>query len=264
MKSKRMLFMLTILLLLCVNSPVSVFAEKRNIYVGDIITLEITSQEYSEDELKQKFLDFEIVDIKKNQDGYLISIRTFDAGEYTILLGSKEIIIDVASTLTDIQREDIFEGVAEIKKPGGSFYLHIIFYIMAGVFLLSSGFSIVKVLIKRKNKSADPYQLFLKHSSSLLTDEDNYFVDLTFYFKEYLESICKFRIIGKTASEIVNELKEVPVLDTMLPDIEKWLTECDILKFAGITVSNDVKHSHYTWLLNIAEKINFIYENKQI
>lgn len=258
MKLKRMLFTLTVLLVLWAGAPVSAFAEKRNIYVGDIITLEITSLEFSEDELRQKFKEFEIVEIKKEPDGYLLSIRTFDTGERTILLGSKEIVIDVTSTMNDIHRDDIFEGEAEVIKPGISFHWRIIFYAATGIFVLSGGFVLVKAFVKRKTGTESPYQLFLRRSASLSAADDNYFVDLTLYFKEYLESLYKRRIIGKTAAEIVNELKEIQVLDAMLSDIQKWLTECDILKFTGIEVSSDEKRRHYAWLLNLAEKIYYI------
>lgn len=255
MKWKRLLCMITALLLLWTATPANASADSRNIYVGDIITLEITSEKFSEEELRQKFADFEIIEIKRKPDRYLLSIRIFDTGERTVLLGDKEVVINVASTLNDIHRDDIFEGEAEILKAGIPFRWRVIFYIAASIFVLSGGFILVKYLKKRKTRTESPYQLFLRRSAALSEADDNYFVNLTFCFKEYLESLYKCRIIGKTSAEIVSELKEIPVLDAERSDIRTWLSECDILKFSGAEVSSDDKHRHYEGLLSLVEKI---------
>lgn len=258
MKTGKMILTAIVLMLLWVCVPVSAFTENRNIYVGDIITLEITSLQFSEDELREKFQNFEIIEIEKRENGYLLSIRTFDVGEWTISLGSTEIVINVESTLNDIDREDVFEGDADIIiNPGFSFHWRIIFYVAAGIFVLSGCFMIIRAINIKKTKKMSSYQLFIQRSGSLATENDNYFVDLTFYFKEYLESLYKCRIIGKTSKEILSELHEIPALDsdTVLSDIGQWLTECDMLKFSGVGVSSDEKSQVYKYLLNIVEKI---------
>jgi superfamily II helicase len=83
-------------------------------------------------------------------------------------------------------------------------------------------------------------------------------VDLTFYFKEYLEKTYKFRIIGKTTNEIIEELRVINALEHYLIEIKKWLTECDRFKFTGIIITSDEKRSHFNELLKIAEKIEGI------
>lgn len=260
MNIKKVLCVLAVLLI-CAYALVRVSAETseaRNIYVGDIIALEIASPEFSEEELRQKFQDFEIVEIKKSSSGHLLSIRTFNVGEYKIFLGGKEIVINVSSTLDDIQRDGIFEGEANVIEHGFIFYWRILFYIAASIFVLSGGFVFVKTMIKRKTKTESPYELFLRRSAALSAKDngyDNYFVDLTFYLKEYLGTICNHRIIGKTSAEIVNELKELHAFEDMISDIQKWLTECDMFKFSGVEASSDEKHRHYIKLLSLAEKI---------
>jgi hypothetical protein len=243
------------MLLLCANFSARAHEETRNIYVGDIITLEISAQKLSEEELRQKLQDYEIVDIKNNESGYLVSIRTFNTGERKILIGDKEIVISVVSTLDDISRDDIFEGDKNVAKSGFPFFWCVQFYIAAGIFALSGGFILMKVINKKISKPESPYQTFRRRANALFAEDDNYFVDLTYYFKKYLESLYKRRIIGKTSTEIVSELKDISVLETRMPDIGEWLTKCDMWKFSGVMASTDDKRSHYERLLSLAEKI---------
>lgn len=278
MKIKRILCLLPVLVLLWVGPPVRVYAEtaeiaeatespetasgSRNIYVGDIITLKITSRDFSPDDLREKFKAFEIVEIKDEPDGYVLSLRTFETGEKKILLGDKEISINVQSTLDDIQREGIFEGAATVMESGFPFHWRILFYVAAGIFILSGCIVLVRAFLKRKIKALSPYRMFLMRSSSLSAEDESYFVDLTFYFKEYIESLYKCRIIGKTSVEIVKELNRLQALDTMLPEIQKWLTECDRFKFTGMSVSKEIKQAHYGELLKLAENIDNTLKNE--
>lgn len=260
MKIKKLLCTIIMLLLVLPCIQINALAESRNIYVGDIITLDITTLEYSEDELRQKFQDFEIVEVKKKSNGYSFSIRTFDVGERTILIGDKELVISVASTLDDISRDNIFEGETIVLKSSFPIHWRIILYITAGIAVLSGAFILVRYLIKKKQKPESAYQFFLRHSSELSYGDDNYFVKLTFYFKQYLESIYKHKIIGKTSVEIISELKEIPEIISELTDISAWLTECDMLKFSGIEVTVDDKKNHYDELLKLVGRI----ENTQM
>jgi len=92
--------------------------ETRNIYVGDIITLNVTAKGISAEQLKEEFQNFEIVEFQNKSGEFLLSIRTFESGEHRIPLGDKEIEIIVGSTLNDIQREGIFEGEERVINPG--------------------------------------------------------------------------------------------------------------------------------------------------
>ena len=259
MKERRILFALTALLLiaLLVQCSCAVWASEdaRNIYIGDVITLRVSSRENSAEELKGKFKAFEIVEFKDENGEYLISLRTFEIGEHKILLGDKEIVINIQSTLNDIQRESIFEGDTAVTEPGYLFHWDVLFYISAGVFILSGGYVLINSLLKGRIAALSPHQVFLQRSGALSVENDDYFVDLTFYFKEYLGSLYQCRIIGKTSAEIMNVLKGINPLGNMLPGINKWLTECDRLKFTGVNVSLATKKEHYEALLQISEKI---------
>ncbi len=45
-------------------------------------------------------------------------------------------------------------------------------------------------------------------------------------------------------------------LNSVLPDIETWLVECDRFKFSGIPVAREQKQAHYQKLLKLVETIN--------
>ena len=231
------------------------FEGDRNIYVGDIITLEIGSEDFSAEELMEKFKEFEVLELTEESGGYRLSLRTFDPGKYVVLLGNKEIVINVGSTIDDIDRDDIFEGGTQVIKPGFSFQWRILFYISAGVFILSGGFILLKIVLKKKTKKLNPYELFLQRSGTLAVEGDDYFVDLTRFFKEYIGSLYQCWIIGKTSAEIIFELKEIQPLESMLSNIEEWLVECDRMKFSGIDVTIDNKQEHYGKLLELALEI---------
>ena len=230
--------------------------EERSIYVGDIITLKVTAKGLSADDVAERFHAFEIVEISEEGDGFLISVRTFVTGEQRIILGEKEIVIDVRSTLDDIVRDDIFEADRFAIEPGLIFHWRLLFYVSGGIFALSGGFVLWKAMKNRNGKKMSPLESFLRRSGSLSADEDNYFVDLTFYFKEYLQAMYKCRIIGKTSDEIIGELNNIKPLGAMLPDIREWLTECDRLKFTGVTASAGEKQEHFGRLLVLAQRID--------
>ena len=257
MNTKKILLFLMCLFLF--NTVVCVFAETetRNIYIGDIITLEITSHQFSANELNDKFKDFEIIETTITSNGYLLSLRTFETGEHKVVLGNTETIINVSSTLEDIQRESVFEGDKRVIKPGFSFHWLVLLCVAAGVFVLSGVFVLVKIAGKRKIAALSPYCTFLKRTEALLPkiDNDNFFVYLTFYFKEYVGKLHNRRIFGKTSSEIISELKAIHSLGSVIPMIEKWLVECDRMKFTGVAVLAEEKQKHYELLLKLAEII---------
>jgi hypothetical protein len=274
MRTKSILYMLAALLLFGLGTPAYAqtaaqpaeplaFEEGRNIYVGDIITLEISASRLSAEELQERFGDFEIVELKEMAGRYALSLRTFEPGEYTVPLGDKEIVITVGSTLLDIGRDDVFEGATRVMAAGFPFHWRVLFYIAAGFFVLCGGYALAKAVLKKRKKPLSPYQMFLQRCSALMVADDNYFVYLTLYFKEYLEALYQCRIIGKTSAEILHELQEIQPLETMLHLIGVWLRECDRLKFTGISVSDEQKQRHYEKLLELVGSIDSHHELNQ-
>jgi len=256
MNIKKGICFLLVFLAFFAKVPRRVLAEERNIYIGDIITLQILSREISAEEITEKFRDFEILEIKKEKGGYAVSLRTFEVGEYRIMLGGPEIIINVKSTLEDIERDGIFESDKQIEKSGFLLFSCVLFYFFCGIFVLSGAFLLFKKIGRGKVKTLSALECFFNRCVLLSEEDENYFVDLTYYFKEYLESLYKFKIIGKTSAEILNELKEIKALEGTFPHIREWLDECDRFKFTGIRARTEEKKAHYVKLLNLAKNID--------
>jgi len=258
---KGALWLLPALLALCLCAPAVASAQEapedaRSVYVGDIITLQVTARGYSAEDMPDIFHGFEIVGIKEEAGTFELSLRTFDPGEQRMLLGDTEIVIDVRSTLDEIDREGVFEGEERVAPPGPLVNWRMLLYATAGALALSGGFAIWRALRNGRGKRISSIQLFLRRSGRLSVDDDNYFVDLTFYFKEYLEDLYECRIIGKTSDEIMGKLEGFRPLGDMLSDMREWLAECDRLKFTGVMVSAEEKKEHCGKLVDLALRID--------
>ena len=236
------------------------FDEPRNIYVGDIFTLSIESEGMPEQELEGSFSGFEVVDIRRDGGGWLVSLRTFETGEKTINIGGREVVVTVASTLDDLQRDGIFEGGDELMRPGFTLNWRIASYAALGLFVASGCAVFLPRLISKRAKPEGGYQRFLRSSSALSPDSEGFLVDLTFYFKEYVGSISNRKIVGKTSAEIMEQLQGIPEFGSLLPEIQAWLSECDRIKFTGAHATRDEIQAHFDKLLHIAGEIDGLSE----
>ncbi len=255
-KIKRTLLLLIISVFLVIMSVHAYADEKRSILVGDLIQLKIQSRELSLDELKDRFKDFEIVDITDISEGYLVTLRSFETGEKTVQLGDKEITIVIKSTLDELKRDEIFEGDTKVQKPGFCIHWKYVFCSLVIVFLLSGGINVFIFLKKRKKKlSFGPYQKFINGLNSIPLERDDYCVWLTLCFKDYIESKYSLRIRGKTSEEIIGEISSVPDLHGSLPVLETWLKECDYYKFSGNAAASDKKLELMNRLKELVAKI---------
>ena len=254
MKRMIVLFLLPVLSLFVMCHQAA--AEARSIYVGDLIDIRIANSDLSQEELKEKFKDFEIVKLREEADGTILTLRTFETGEKKILLGDKELIIDVKSTLDDIKREDVFEGDMNPEEDSADTGLLPYLLFIPPVFMLVTGAIILaRQLKKRKSESLTPYQSFLRHSGALSEQDGEFFVNLTFCLKQYIEAAYSCRIRGKTSSEILESAVSLQGLQPMLQDMGEWLGECDRLKFSGINVSREKKQELHSDLTELVRKI---------
>jgi len=214
-------------------------AETRRIYIGDIIKLRIEAADYAAYEIREKFNDFEIVELKERDDGFEVSLRTFEPGERRILLGDTEIIIDVGSVLEDIQRDGVFEGSVEPVRTGVYIVWRYVFYAVAAVCAVSG------VLYFRSHTRdikdavpANPYERFLRQSRSIMPEDDEFYIKQTHCLKEYLETVFSCRILSLTTTEILVAADELPGLDEGIKaELGRWLEESDMIKFAGVSAS---------------------------
>ncbi|WP_010246550.1 hypothetical protein [Acetivibrio cellulolyticus] len=260
MKKSKISLLLLILSLFFVFSSVCISAEERSIYVGDLIQLKIESQNLTLDEITDKFKDFEIVNVSDITNGYLLTLRSFETGEKTVQIGDKEIKIVIKSTLSEIERKEVYEG--NLNPQGTGFYLQwkYILFALIGIFLLTGGLNIWLFLKKRKDSSLKPHQRFINSISDLSIDQDDYLVKLTVCFKEYIEATYSFHIKGKTSTEIINEISRMPGLNEKIPEIKSWLQESDYYKFSGTAVPMAKK---LELMGNLQELVGRIEETKE-
>lgn len=208
-------------------------AEERSIFVADLITLKISANGYTLEELQEKFAAFEIVESKFMGDTFLLTLRTFEPGEYRILLGDKELIIVVHSTLDELERDTIF---TIDPNPLGSSYQPFWGYIFIAFIILLLPILILytRAFISMKRvKTISPYEIFKKRLAEVEINSADFFVDLSFLFKEYLEKSFTCRLRGKTSREIIKELQEIALLEESIEKIREWFLQTDYYKYTG-------------------------------
>jgi len=255
MKKSKIIFLFLVIYLAAVISPLHILAEERSIYVGDLIELKIQAEDLTLDELKDKFKDFEIVNVTDIPKGYIITLRTFETGERTINIGDKELKIVVKSTLDEIERDNIYEGNLEPLEAGFYIRWKYVLIPLVIVFLLSFAINIKTLLKKRKKSILTPYEGFKKAIGDLSVEQKDYLVKLTLIFKEYLESVYSYSIRGKTSSEIVYEISRMPQLNEKLPEIKSWITENDYFKFSGTPAPIAKKLELMERLISLVDRI---------
>lgn len=230
-------------------------AWERSIYIGDLITIEVVSDTFSREELEEKFSEFEVVDIKSTTKGYLVTIRSFVPGEKTVTIGNKEIVIKINSTLEDFQREDVFEGDTSPEDAGFAMNWRILFFMLIAVFTASGGVLLRQFLLKRRTARLSPYKRFIERCRVVPLNDRYFFVKLTMYFKEYIESVYNISIKGKTTNEIMDGVSLVAGLQKISPLIRNWLNESDYYKFSGVAVSREKKRLLLDGLVEIVDRI---------
>jgi hypothetical protein len=253
----RKIRILPILLLICFLPLLHVSADDspRSIYVGDIIELKISPRTLTEDEIREKFRDFEIVGLTEARSSYTIKLRTFDIGEKRVVLGDKEIVIVVRSTLDEIQSDGPMEGGSGPAVRAPAFPWFYIFIGLLAVFIITSVFTVIKLMRKGKNIPLTPYQSFLKRSSGVPYEDKEFFVKLTAYFKEYIEAVYQCEIKGMTTSELLYTADKLPRMSGVKEDLRHWLRECDYFKFTGNEASMEKKQEIQRRLVKLAEQI---------
>lgn len=259
-KEKIIPFLLVISLLLFLSSK-GVMAEERSIYVGDLINIRITSEKFTEDELRDKFKEFEIENVKKDNGGYIVTLRSFETGEKIVELGDKEIKIVIKSTLDEFEKDDIFEGNLDPQETGFLIKFKYIFYILLLVFLLTGGITFWRFIRKRKVALLNPYQKFLYQTNAIQLNKDDCFVKMTFSLKEYLELSYSCCIKGKTSLEIIENIKSIPNLQEKIDSMDTWLKESDYYKFTGVVASMEKKEELLKKLVEMVKKIE---ESKEV
>lgn len=255
MKRRRIRSYICIISLLVLISSVSICAEERNIYVGDLINIKVDTLLYDEEDLRDKFKDFDIVKIKDTEKGYILTLRSFETGKKIVQLDNKEIEIDVKSTLDEIDRDEPYEGELNTESKGFSFNYSYVFYFLLIIFLVAVSITLIKFIKKRKKISLNIYQCFKNEIDGISLDDHDCFVKMTLSLKNYLQSKYKCSIRGKTCDEIMSEISSITILSDSLPDIKSWLKISDYYKFSGVVVTMAQKQELLNKLIALVEKI---------
>lgn len=230
-------------------------ASERNIYVGDIIELKISSQDLTEEVLREKFSDFEIVSLAEEHGYFLIKLRTFETGEKRVVLGDKEIVVVVKSALQDIQPDGAMEGDLEPEAPSSGIPWRYIFYILLAAFAVSGVIYLKDRFHKKSKVRLTPYQRFLAQSEGISFEDNEYFVKQTSFFKEYLEAVYQCKLKGMTSSEILVTVDKLPRFQNIKQELGSWLRESDFYKFTGTAAPSDRKKEMQRKLAELAGRI---------
>lgn len=229
--------------------------EERNIYVGDLITLRISSSEYTLENLREKFSEFEIVNIQEEKEAYQLTLRSFEPGEYRVILGNKELLIVVNSTLEDLDRDNIFIADPHPLESSYNPYWQYVFSLLFIIFLLIVVISIWQFIKRKKEKTLSPYEDFRKKILGVDFDSGDFFVELTFLFKEYLENTFNCKLKGKTSEEILREMKKIPILKEKLLEIREWLAQADYYKYTGLYPTREIREKQMKLLKELVAEI---------
>lgn len=89
-------------------------------------------------------------------------------------------------------------------------------------------------------------------------DQKLFYIQLTFIFREYLEEVYKFPALESTSTELLNHLAVLNISPEQYGYIDQLLKESDLIKFAKLTISDDL---HKT---NIKVVRDFVDKNRPI
>lgn len=246
-------FLLLMIVLLPIDTRAA--ASERNIYVGDIIELKISSQELTEEALREKFKDFEIVSLAEEHGYFLIKLRTFETGEKRVVLGDKEVVIVVRSTLEEIQSDGAMEGDLRPEAPAAGVPWLYIFLALLAAFAVTGALCLKARFYKESKARLTPYQRFLTQSESVSIEDSEYFVKQTCYFKEYIEAVYQCKIKGMTSSEILITIDKLPRMQNIKQELGSWLSECDFFKFTGTAALEERKKEMQRKLAELVGRI---------
>ena len=229
-------------------------AEQRDIYIGDLIKLQVAGN-VAPEQIKEKFSEFEIVDLEQQEDGYQLTVRTFEAGEKVVQLGNKKIKIEVKSTLDKYkQRQKVFAGDLKVQEPDFKWQWSYLLYVLGVVVVAIVGYYIWQWWKSKSQAEIAPYQAFQQRISRA-EDAEEYFVALTYALKRYLEQTFNCRIIGKTSAEIIDEVEDISALEEYLEALKNWLQQVDYYKYTTAEADTEEQKELATKLKKIVDKI---------
>lgn len=198
----------------------TVFSNTRDIYVGDLITLNVTG--ISKEEILKNFENSDIVIEKINpaDKGFILLIRPLTVGEHKIKLRNNNLTFKVKTTLTEKERKgDIYKHLSnnqDLTLYKGKFPFYFLIFSIIGLFSL---FKLLKIFkLKEKRLSADvKFHRVLNNLS-----DENWHFELSLAIREYIDAIYHTHFKNGIYT---------PVKDITIEDVN-FLEKLDKLKFS--------------------------------
>lgn len=259
---------------LVLSAQVSSSIDSTSIKIGEQITYKIRVETDTTSLVVfpegQSFTPLEMIesyaiDTVKNKDKYNLikkyGLTQFDSGKYTIprqkiIVGDKTFFTDslkveVNNILVDSTKQGLYDikPIIEVKKPSSNWWKYLlIILLLIGVV----GFLLYWFIWRQKPLSEEeeiallpPYdraKLALKKldESPYLENENlkDYYSDLTFIIRKYLDEKVYDRALESTTDELINRLNllkdgnQVDISKEDIKNLESILKRADLVKFA--------------------------------
>lgn len=254
---KRLAFLTSIIYMMMLFA-VYCSAESRPIYIGDLIQLEIPKSTADETEIREAFVDFEIVDIDEAEDSFIVTFRSFETGSKTLVLNGQEIIIEVASILEEEPMDNLYEGDFTLEKEGLNLHWNIYFYVFLFVTLIGLFIILVKVIKKKKKVSRTAKEIYIDYIGLLDSESSNYLHQLNACFIEYLEEKLQVQLKTLNGNQIMNVLVNITERYKELP-LVNWSEKMEYYKFSGQEVPKELKSELTQAVYNMIDTVETIH-----
>ena len=207
-----------------------------NYHIGDIIRFRVEGLSLSPEEIAPKLSDFEVLKLERQGGAYEIWIRSFETGAKEIELGPLKLQFTIHSLLENTQRKDIYDikdgdENSALYSPSWPFFWTFFLVAMIALGVLWLTFFLRRQRKILKKSTLAPWDWFTQALPGI--ENPAFLEELTDALKGYVERKFGKRIIGKTSSEILQELRFAPIEEN-LAQLESWFGELDSYKYARL------------------------------
>lgn len=239
------------------------FAEARSIYIGDDIVLKLENMTLTQEDIELAFKDFHIDDMHRIDRGYEVTLSPLFVGKQTINLKDQEIIIDVKSTLDEIDREGIFEMDLQTGSALNPNLVYVLLLISGGTVLVTHGIYLINRFKKKHVRSYTPYERFLQTCEKEQGTDKSVLGEMTKASKLYLSAKLNQPMIGLTTDQL-SQVSIIDKIDPTLMDVYiEWLRACDALKYQECFVLEQEVINMKQNLLSIVEDLENYFIKKE-
>lgn len=212
----------------------------KDINVGDLVKFKVSGIEKERIAESFKNSKLQLEDIKKSDDGYIVSVRGYEVGESSINLGDKKLTLNIKSVLTDEDKE-IYPHLSDSSDTllySKNFPYTIV---VGGVLALASLVYLLKGVKFKRETIISPEKRFEDKISNL--NDESWDFELSMAIREYIDS--------KYKTHFVNGKYEVVGM-IAIEDI-KFIENLDRYKFSKD--SRDLKTETLERVKNIFERV---------